>query len=119
MLAEIKQLIEYKTFHGRKASELSIAQKQKAVNMINLIEEKIDRVYTPENPVLKARSIFNGKVQYGLYTKEETVSSTLSQDDFFLTCIIDKIEHHDKEITNVKTAYLNTRMIGEVPMKII
>ena len=46
--------------------------------MINLIEEKINRGHTPENPVLKGRSCFNGKVQRGLYTKEQTASPTVS-----------------------------------------
>ena len=46
--------------------------------MINLIEEKTNRGHTPENPVIKGRSVFNGRVQRGLYTKEETASSTVS-----------------------------------------
>ena len=73
LLAEFKQLVEYKTFHGRKADKLSYEQKRKAANMINLIEEKVNRGHTRENPVIKGRSVFNGQVQRGLYTKEETV----------------------------------------------
>ena len=42
LLGEFKQLMEYKTFHGRKAHELSYDQKKKAANMISLIEEKIN-----------------------------------------------------------------------------
>ena len=118
MLAEFKQLMEYKTFHGRKASELNYDQKKKAANMINLIEEKINRGHTPENPVIKVRSVYNGRVQRGLYTKEETASPTLSQDAFFLTSVVDAIEERDKAITDVKGAYLNARMKGEVLMKI-
>ena len=38
-------------------------EKQGAGDMINLIEEKINRGHTEENPVLRARSVFNGKVQ--------------------------------------------------------
>ena len=53
LIAEFKQLIEYKTFHGRKAEELSFEQRKKAANMINLIEEKINRGHTPENPIIK------------------------------------------------------------------
>ena len=53
--------------------------------MINLIEEQINRGYTPENLVLKARSVFKGKVQCGLYTKEETASPTFPHDAFFFT----------------------------------
>lgn len=43
-----KKLMEYKTFHGRKADELTKEQKKKAANMINLIEEKVDRGHTRE-----------------------------------------------------------------------
>jgi hypothetical protein len=63
LLAEFKQLLEYKAFHGVDASLLTAEQKQKAGNMINLIEEKMNRGHTPENPVLKGRSCFNGRVQ--------------------------------------------------------
>ena len=119
LIAEFKQLIDYKTFHGRKASELSPEQKKKAANMINLIEEKVNRGHTADNPVIKARSCYNGKVQRGLYTKEETASPTVSTDGFFITSIIDAIEERDVAITDVKGAYLNANMIGEVLMKII
>ncbi len=119
LIAEFKQLIEYKTFHGRKAEELSFEQKKKAAHMINLIEEKINRGHTPENPVIKGRSVFNGRVQRGLYTKEETASPTVSQDAFLLTSIVDAIEGRDKAVTDIKGAYLNAKMKDEVLMKII
>ena len=118
LLAEFKQLMEYKTFHGRNAKELTYEQKRKAANMINLIEEKVNRGHTRENPVIKGRSVFNGRVQRGLYTKEETASPTVSQDAFFLTSIIDAIEGRDKAITDIKGAYLNAKMKDEVLMKI-
>lgn len=110
--------MDYKTFHGRKASELTPEQKKKAANMINLIEEKINRGHTAANPVIRARSCYNGKVQRGLYTKEETASPTVSTDGFFITSIIDAIEERDVAITDVKGAYLNANMKGEVLMKI-
>ena len=119
LLKEFEQLLEYKTFHGVKASSLTYEQRKKAGNMINLIEEKINRGHTPENPVLKGRSCFNGKVQRGLYTKEQTASPTVSQDAFFLTCIIDAVEGRSKAITDVKGAYLNAKMKDIVIMKII
>jgi hypothetical protein len=118
LIAEFKQLMEYKTFHGRHAKDLTFEQRKGAANMINLIEEKINRGHTPENPVIKGRSVFNGRVQRGLYTKEETASPTVSQDAFFLTSIIDALEGRDKAITDIKGAYLNAKMKGEVLMKI-
>ncbi len=70
--------MEYKTFHGKKASDLTMIEKRKAANMINMIEEKINRGHSEENPVIKGRSVFNGRVQRGLYTKEETASHVRS-----------------------------------------
>ena len=83
MLAEFKQLMEYKTFHGQKVEDITYDQNKKAANMINLTEENINRGHIPENPVIKGRSVFNGRVQRGLYTKEVTASPTVSQDAFF------------------------------------
>ena len=58
LLNEFKQLMEYKTFHRRKADELSAEEKCKSANMINLIEEKTNRGHAPENPVIKGRKCF-------------------------------------------------------------
>ena len=118
LLAEFKQLLEYKTFHGVKADDLNAEQKKKAANMINLIEEKINRGHTEDNPVIKARSCYNGKVQRGLYTKEETASPTSSIDSFFITSIKDAFEGRDVAITDVKGAYLNAKMKDVVIMRI-
>ncbi len=118
LIAEFKQLMEYKTFHGKKASDLTMSEKRKAANMINMIEEKINRGHTEENPVIKGRSVFNGRVQRGLYTKEETASPTVSQDAFFLTSLVDVKEGRDVAVTDIKGAYLNARMKDVVYMKI-
>ena len=96
--------MEYKTFHGSHADELNFEQRKGAANMIHLIEEKINCGHTPENLVIRARSVFNGRVQRGLYTKEETASATVSQDTFLLTSIIDTIEKWDKAVTDIKGA---------------
>ena len=118
LLAEFKQLVEYKTFHGRKAEELTEQQKRRAANIINLIEEKLNRGHTPENPVIKGRSCYNGSVQRGLYTKEDTASPTVSVDAFFITGLIDAKEDRDTAVTDIKGAYLNASMKDEVLMKI-
>ena len=119
LINEFKQLLEYETFHGRKASDLTKEQKRKAANMISIIEEKVNRGHTEENPVIKGRSVFNGRVQRGIYTKEETASPTVSQDAFYLTSIVDAIEQRDKAFTDIKGAYLNAKMKDDVHMKII
>jgi len=118
LMAEFVQLLEYKVFHGIKAESISREQKKGAADMINIIEEKLNRGHTPENPVLRARSVFNGKVQRGLYSKEEIASPTVAQDSFFMTSIIDAVEGRDVAITDIKGAYLNAVMTDLVIMKI-
>jgi len=48
------------------------------------------------------RSVFNGRVQRGLYNKEETASPTVSQDAFLLTSIINPIEGRDVAVTDIR-----------------
>ena len=61
--------------------------------------------------------MFNGRVQRGLYTKEQIISPIVSQDSFFLTSIIDAMEERDTTITDVQGSYLNARIKDEVLMK--
>ena len=118
LIAEFAQLMEYDVFDGMNADELTEQQKKEAGNMINLIEEKLNRGHTKEKPVIRSRSVFNGKVQRGIYTKEETTSPTVSLDAFTITCIIDAIEGRKKAVTDIKGAYLNAKMKDLVIMKI-
>jgi len=118
LIAELKQLYDYEASHGKNVSELSYDQNQKAANIINFIEEKINRGHT-ENPLIKARSVLNGRVQRGLYNKEKTASPTISKDAFPLKSIIDAIEGRDVPVTDTEGAYLNARMKDEVIMKIM
>ena len=118
LIAEFKQLLEYDVFHGRKANSLTPQEKKRAANMINLIEEKVNRGHTQDNPIIKGRSCYNGRIQRGLYSKEETASPTISQDALFLTCLIDVAEERDVAITDIKGAYLNAKMKDTVYMKI-
>ena len=55
--------------------------------------------------MIKARSVYNGRVQRSLYSKEETASPTVSQDAFLLTSIIDAIEGRHVAVTDIKGAY--------------
>ena len=87
--------------------------------MINIIEEKTNRGHTPENPVLKGRSVFDGRKQRFMYTKEETASPTVSIDAFFISMVIDSIEGRDVAMADIKGAYLNAIMDDEVIMKIV
>ncbi|CAJ1944995.1 unnamed protein product [Cylindrotheca closterium] len=109
--------MEFNVFHGVKADSLTAKEKKMSANMINIIEEKVNRGHTPENPILRARSVMEGRVQRGLYLKEETASPKVSLDAFLLTSIIDVIENRDKAITDVKGAYLHAKMKDKVIMK--
>ena len=62
-----EQLLDYDSFFPREADPLSEEAKKGAAEMINIIEEKTNRGHTPENPVLKGRSIFDGRKQRFLY----------------------------------------------------
>ena len=86
--------------------------------MISIVKTKTNRGHTEDNPVLKARNVYNGSVKRGLYTKEETASPTVGQNSFLVTALIDAVEERDKAITDVKGAYLNAIMKDFVLMKI-
>ena len=79
-------------------------ERRKAANIISINKEKVNRGHTDENPVIKGRSVFNGRIQRGLYSKEETASPTVSQDAFFLTSMVDAIEQRDTAFTDIKGA---------------
>ncbi|KAL3934891.1 MAG: hypothetical protein SGBAC_009480 [Bacillariaceae sp.] len=55
MIAEFAQILEYQVFHGMKSDGpdgITLGEKKGAGDMINLIEEKINRGHSEENPVL-------------------------------------------------------------------
>ena len=101
LMAEFKQLLEYKTCHGQKADKSTEEQKKKATNMIILIKEKINWGHTNDNLVIKARSCYNSKVQRGLYLKEETASPTSFIVSFFLNIIKDAHKRRDVAMTDI------------------
>ena len=41
--------------------------------MIKFNKRKVNRKHTPRNPVIKGRSMYNGKIQQELYPNKETV----------------------------------------------
>ncbi|CAJ1956315.1 unnamed protein product [Cylindrotheca closterium] len=121
LIAEFAHLLEFQVFHGVKADGpdgISLEEERGAGDMINLIEEKINRGHTDENPVLGARSNFNGRVQRGIYTKDETASPTVDQDSLFITCIVNAIKGRFKTTSDVRGAYLNAKMKDRVIMRI-
>ena len=101
--------MEYKTFHGVDENSLT-TMKKKAAN--------INRGYADKNPVIRARRVLNGRLQRGLYLKEETVSPTILQEAFFISIIVDAVKERDVVVTDVKDAYLNAKTKDKVIMKI-
>ena len=102
LMEEFQQLLDYDAFFPREADSLSEEAKKGAAGMINIIEEKTNRGHTPENPVFKGRSVFDGRKQRFIYTKEETASPTVSIDAFFLSLVIDGIELRDTAMADIK-----------------
>lgn len=79
---ELSLLDSKAVFSLKKADNLSGPQKKAALRAINLIKEKRDGA-------LKGQSCADGSSQRSLYTKEESVSSTVSNDSLMLSLMID------------------------------
>ena len=80
------QLDDKTVFEGVMVATLSRIKKRRALRAINLIKEK-------RSGKLKGRTVADGSVQRDLYTKEETVSSTISNDALMLTILVDAWEN--------------------------
>ena len=80
------QLDDKTVFEGVMVATLSRIKKRRALRAINLIKEK-------RSGKLKGRTVAYGSVQRDLYTKEETVSSTISNDALILTILVDAWEN--------------------------
>jgi hypothetical protein len=62
--------------HVLESDLLSDKQKEEALGMVNILQEKRDHM--PQNPHLKIQGCANGKKQWKLYMREETSSPTTS-----------------------------------------
>ena len=59
---------------------------------------------------LKGRTVADGSVQRGLYTKEETASPNISNDALLMTMLVDAWEDRDVATADVGGAYLHAEM---------
>lgn len=83
---EKKQLHDRMSFRPRFVHDLTKDDKDKALDMILLIEEKKDGR-------IKGRGVANGSKQRGSISKEEAASPTVSLESILLTSIIDAKEN--------------------------
>ena len=100
---EFLQLHDLGVFEGHHAHELSKSQKRGALRAISVIKEK-------RSGKIKGRTVADGSVQRGLYSKEETSSPTVSTDALMLSLMIDAAEHRDVATADVAGAYLHAKL---------
>lgn len=85
------------------ASTFSRQQKKRASRAINLVMEK-------RCGKLKGRIVADGSVQRDLYSKEETASSTISNNALMLNMVVDAWENRHVATSDVDGAYLHADM---------
>mmetsp|Transcript_13911 Transcript_13911/g.26194 ORF Transcript_13911/g.26194 Transcript_13911/m.26194 type:complete len:735 (+) Transcript_13911:3-2207(+) len=115
----VREFTQFKNMEVMEAvdpDKLTPEQKQEALGMVSVMQEKRD--HTPEDPNLRYRACANGSKQRGCYAKEETTSPALSPDSNMLTMMNDAMEGRDVAIADVVAAYLNALMDEFVAMKI-
>jgi len=103
LFEEFFQLDDKTVFKGVDQATLSRKQKRMALRAINLIKEK-------RCGKLKGRTVADGSVQRNMCTKEETASSTVSNDALMLTMLVDAWERRDVGSADVNGAYLHADM---------
>ena len=81
-------------------SSLSHNQKSRALRATNPIKEK-------RCGKLKDRTVAESSVQRNVYTKEETTSSTIPNDELMLKMVVYAWENRDVATTDVEGAYLH------------
>ena len=103
LTAEFAQLDYKGAYEPVRAADLTEAQQNKVLRIINLIKEK-------RNGCLKGRSVADGCPQRELYTKDETSSPTATPESVLLTALIDAVEDRHVVVADVTGAYLNADM---------
>ena len=109
MIKEIKQLEEV-TMPGKKVVNaidpdiLSVEEKVKALNAVNLIKQKIDGK-------IKGIIFADGSKQKRYLVKDESVASpTISLESLFTTLVVDSYEENGIVIFDIPVAYLHSEM---------
>ena len=109
MIKETKQLEEV-TMSGKKVVNaidpdiLSVEEKVKALNAVNLIKQKIDGT-------IKGRICADGSKQKRYLVKDESVASpTISLESLFTTLVVDTYEENGIDTFDIPGAYLHAEM---------
>ena len=103
LTAEFAQLNYKGAYEPIHAKDLTKAQQNSALRIINLIKEK-------RNGRLKGRSVADGRPQREYYTKEETSSPTATPESVLLTALVDAVEDRHVVVADITGAYLNVDM---------
>ena len=108
---EFCQLNNEDVFDPINASTLTTDQKREALHAVNLIKEK-------RSGKLKGRTCANGRSQRAHYTKEETLSPTVSTDALILSLMINAKEGRDVATADVEGEYFHADMEHFVILKL-
>lgn len=97
---EFLQMYDLDVVEGQDASKLTTSQKRGALWAISVIKEK-------RCGKIKGQTIADSRPQRALYTKEETMSPTVSTNALMLSIMIDAHEGRDIATANVTGVYLH------------
>ena len=102
-IKEISQLVNRKVFKPIKLEDLSLKEKQKAMNSLIFLTEKRDGT-------IKARACANGSVQRKYIHKEDAASPTVSVETLLTTCVIDAKQNRNVRTLDIPNAFVQTKL---------
>jgi len=110
MAREYSQLDDLSVFRPRHRKDMSKAQIESTLNVIDLIKEK-------RCGKIKGRTVVDGRGQRGNYEKNETSSSALTLEAFIATLAIDAAESRDVATADIAGAFLKADQPDLVTIK--
>jgi hypothetical protein len=104
LFKEFAQLHNLGVFLAQDKAKLTKAERRAALCAISVVKEK-------QCGRIKGRTVANGRPQRQLYTKEETLSLTVSTDALMLSLLVDTTKkRRDVATADVAKAYLHAKM---------
>ena len=100
---EISQLVNRRVFQPIKLEDLTLPEKQKAMNSLIFLTEKRDGT-------IKARACANGSVQRNYINKEDAASPTVSLETLLTTCVIDAKQRRNIRTLDIPNAFVQTEL---------
>ena len=97
-------------FKPKRAEELSVSQRNNALNLITMIKEKHDGK-------IKGRACADGRKQRQYISKDEVSSPTVKLESLMITLLIDATEKRDVAMADIVGAYLLANMDDYVLVK--